>query len=283
MYPSQLSYLRNKELGFNKENLAVIEIQDNAFREGIQAFKEELLTNSDILSVSNSTGIPGIVNWIQTMRIEQKTGMEERSILLAQTDYDFAKTLQLEFVLGRNFDQNMGTDALEAVDINQTAADDFGWGKDALGKKIHFGFGQDGTGGRMMKVIGVVKDFHFKSLHNAIEPLIFFIQENPSFFLTCRFNPGTMDGSMHFIEQKWNAFGVRQPFNYKLMTDSMDEMYTSENKIAVLIRITTLITIFIALLRIAGIVILYCSSENKRSRDTESSWSDHQQYTPAPV
>ena len=259
----QLNFLRNKDLGFKKENLVVMEIQDAEFRSRIQAFKDELLLNSDILSVSNSTGIPGIINWIQTMRIEQKTGMEERAILLAQTDYDFAGTLQLQFVQGRDFDKNMGTDALEAVIINQTAAEEFGWGNEAIGKTIHFGFGQDKTGGRMMKVIGVVKDFHFKSLHNAIEPFIFFLQEQPAYFLTCRVNPETMDGTLHFIEQKWSGFGAKQPFNYKLMADSMDNMYVAENKIAVLIRITTLITIFIALLGLLGLSSFIAEQKTK--------------------
>jgi putative ABC transport system permease protein len=259
----QLNFLRNKDLGFNKENLVVIELQDADFRTRIQAFKDELLLNSDILAISNSTGIPGFINWIQTMRIEQKNGMEERAILLVQCDYDFATTLQLQFAQGRNFDKNMGTDALEAVIINQTAADNFGWGNNAIGKKIHFGFGQDGSGGRMMKVIGVVKDFHFKSLHNAIEPFIFFVQEQPAFFLSCRVQPGTLDGSLHFIELKWNGFGVKQPFNYKLMTDSMDQMYVAENKIAVLIRIATIITIFIALLGLLGLSSFIAEQKTK--------------------
>jgi putative ABC transport system permease protein len=259
----QLNFLRNKDLGFNKENVVVMEIQDADFRSRIQAFKDELLLNSDILSISNSTGIPGIINWIQTMRIEQKTGMEERAILLAQTDYDFANTLQLQFVQGRDFDKNMGTDALEAVIINQTAAEEFGWGNEADGKTIHFGFGQDKTGGRMMKVIGVVKDFHFKSLHNAIEPFIFFLQEQPAYFLSCRVNPGTMDGTLQFIEQKWTGFGVKQPFSYKLMNDSMDQMYIAENKIAVLIRITTLITVFIALLGLLGLSSFIAEQKTK--------------------
>ena len=259
----QLSFLRNKDLGFNKENLVVMEIQDADFRTRLLSFKDELLQNSDIISVCNSTGIPGIINWIQTMRIEQRTGMEERAILLAQTGYDFAKTLQLQFVQGRDFDKNMGTDALEAVIINQTAADEFGWGDEAIGKKIHFGFGQDGTGGRMMKVIGVVKDFHFKSLHNAIEPFIFFLQEQPGYFLTCRVNPGTMDATLHFIEQKWTAFGAKQPFSYQLMTESMDEMYVAEDKIAVLIRITTLITLFIALLGLLGLSSFVAEQKTK--------------------
>ena len=259
----QLNFLRNKDLGFNKNDLVFMEIQDQEFLAKLPSFKEELLQYSDVLEVSNSTGIPGFMNWIQTMRIEQPAGMEERAIMLAQTDYDFADVLQLQFVQGRNFDLNMGTDALEAVIINQAAADEFGWGNDALGKKIHFGFAQDGSGGRIMKVIGVVKDFHFKSLHNAIEPMIFFIQEKPSFILTCRVNPGTMDGTVRFIESKWNAFGVKRPFNYRMVNDSMDDMYNAESKISVLISLTAIITIFVALLGLLGLSSFIAEQKTK--------------------
>lgn len=260
---AQLNFLRSKDLGFNKQDLVFMEILDQEFLQKLPSFKEELLQNSDVLEVSNSTGIPGFMTWIQTMRIEQPTGMEERAIMLVQADYDYADMLQLQFVQGRNFDLNMGTDALEAVIINQTAADEFGWGNDALGKKIHFGFAQDGSGGRMMKVIGIVKDFHFKSLHNAIEPMVFFIQEKPSFILTCRVNPGTMDQTIRFIESKWNAFGVKRSFNYKLVSDSMDEMYIAESKISVLIRLAAVITIFLALLGLLGLSSFIAEQKTK--------------------
>jgi putative ABC transport system permease protein len=240
-----------------------MQLQDKDILSKTKAFKEELLLNPDILVVSNSNGVPGLINWIQTMRIEQPGGMEERAILLAKSDYDFARLLQLDFAEGRDFDKNMGTDALEAVIINQTAAENFGWGKDAIGKKIHYGFGQDKTGGRMLKVIGVVKDFHFKSLHNAIEPIVFFPEESQGYLLTCRIVPGTFEQTIHYIEQKWKSFGIKQPFNYKLMTASMDDMYEAENKIAIIIRITTFITIFIALLGLLGLSSFIAEQKTK--------------------
>jgi putative ABC transport system permease protein len=249
----QLNYLTTKDLGFDRHNTLVMEVTDERIASKIPAFKDELLQNKDILSISNTTGIPGVMNLIHTMRIEQKTGMEERAILWAQTDYDYIKTLNLQLVSGRDFDKSMGTDATEAAIINETAAKNFGWGGEAIGKKIHFGFGQDKTGGRMMKVIGIVKDFHFKSLHNLIEPLVIFIQEKPAYYLICRFNENTPDGTLHFIEQKWSGFGAKQPFNYKLLGNSMDNMYKAENKISILINITTIITIFIALLGLLGL------------------------------
>lgn len=249
----QLNFLKTKDLGFSKNDLVVIEITDDNIGSKIEAFKEELLRNTDILSVSNSTGIPGVMNQIHTMRIDQSTGMEERGILWAQTDYDFLKTLQLQLIQGRDFDKNMGTDALETVIINETAAEEFGWASDPLGKKIHFGFKQDKTGGRMMKVIGVVKDFHFKSLHNAIEPLIFFIREKPGYYLMCRIHPEDFERTLSYIEQQWNNFGANQPFNYKVLGQAMDSMYGAEQKISILIRTASIISIFIALLGMLGL------------------------------
>ncbi len=259
----QMRFLKNKDLGFNKNDLVVLEIQDSSFRERIQSFKDELLSNPDILDVTNSTGIPGRINWIQMMRIEQENKMEERAILLAQTDYDYAKTLGLEFVKGRDFDKNMGTDALESVIINETAADEFGWSRDPIGKKIHFGFRADGTGGRNLKVIGVVKDFNFKSLHNAIEPVIFFISEYHEYFLTCRVKEGHEKDAIDFMEQKWNEFGTNRPFSYRYLTDMLDEVYKSDEQIGVIIRITTILALLIALLGLLGLSSFIATQKTK--------------------
>jgi len=249
----QLNFLQNKDLGFNKNNLIILEIQDNDFSGSIETFKEELLQSPDILSASNSMGIPGNINWIATMRIEQETGMEERAIIYNKTDYDFADLFQLEFIKGRDFDKSMGTDALEAAIINETAAYEFGWINEPIGKKIHFGFKQDGTGGRMLKVVGVVKDFHFKSLHNNIEPLLMLLNENSGYFLTCRFREGKQTEAIAFMENKWDNFGFKMPFNYRLLGENLDEMYQAEVKIDVIFFITTIIAIFLALLGLLGL------------------------------
>ncbi len=249
----QIGFLRNKNLGFDKNNLVVMEIQDSAFKSKIKLFKDELLQNPDITAVTSSTGVPGQINWIQLLKVEQENKMENITVILAQTDYDFVKTFGLQVVNGRDFNRDMGTDAKEAVIINETAARKFGWGKDALGKKIHFGFNRDGSGGRMLKVIGVVKDFHFKSLHNEIEPIIFFLNDKPGYFLTCRISPDNQKKTLAFIEQKWNEFNSKSPFSYTFMANSMDEMYKADMKIGTIIKITAILIIFIALLGLLGL------------------------------
>ncbi|MBC8489256.1 MAG: ABC transporter permease [Bacteroidetes bacterium] len=259
---SQLNFMKNKDLGFDKENLIVMEIQDTAFRSKVQTFKEELLLNPNIISATNSTGVPGRIEWIQVMKIERESNMEDHAVILAQTDYDFTKVLNLEIVKGRNFDKKMGTDAQEAVIINETAAKEFGW-EDPLGKKIHYGFELDGSGGRMLKVVGIVKDFHFKSLHNKIEPVIFFISERPRYFLTCRVNKEKRKEALNFIEAKWNDFNAKRPFDYEYLDNNMDEMYNAEEKIGVIIRIAAILTIFIALLGTLGLSSFIAEQKTK--------------------
>jgi putative ABC transport system permease protein len=259
----QLNFLRNKNLGFNKENIVVLQIQDDNFYTNIPAFKEELLSNPGIVSVTNSTGIPGSMNWINTMYVEQEEEMKFEAILLAQTDFDYLKTFEIELATGRDFNRNMGTDNQEAIIINEAAAYKFGWIQDPIGKKIEFGRQQDGSGARLMKVIGVVKDYHFKSLHNSIEPIVLFISENPTYFISCRISENNRNEIIGFIEQKWQDFGNNYPFQYSYLEDNMDEMYKSEDKIATIINITTLLTIFIALLGLFGLSSFVAEQKSK--------------------
>jgi len=259
----QLNFLRNKDLGFNKKNIVVLEIQDDGFYNNIPAFKEELLSNPGITAVTNSTGIPGSMNWINTMYVEQEDEMKFEAILLAQTDFDYLKTYEIELETGRDFNRDMGTDNREAIIINEAAAYKFGWIQDPIGKKIEFGRQQDGTGARMMKVIGVVKDYHFKSLHNTIEPIVLFISEDPTYFISCRVAENNRKELIRFIEQKWEAFGNSYPFQYTYLENDMDEMYVSEDKIATIINITTLLTIFIALLGLFGLSSFIAEQKSK--------------------
>ena len=252
---SQIRYLKNKDLGFDKSNLVVMEIQDTTFRNKIDVFKKELLNNPDILAVSNSTGVPGSIDWIQVLKFEHEGKMEEHSTILAQVDFDFLDLLKLEVVRGRGFDRNMGTDATEAVIINETTMKEFGWEDDPIGKKIQYGLELEGGDNeiRMMKVIGVVKDFHFRSMHNKIEPLILFISDFRGIRLTCRINPERKKQALDFIESKWNEFNAKRPFDYVFLDEQMDNMYQADEKIDTIIKIATALTIFIALLGLLGL------------------------------
>ncbi len=259
----QLAFLKNKDMGFVKENLLFLEIQDKEFQKKIPSFKNEILSNPSIISASNTNGIPGRINWIQSMRVENETEMIEQALLLALVDYDYVETMGFEIIQGRDFDKTMGTDALEAVIINETAALELGWINDPIGKKIHFGYGRDGTGGRMLKVVGVVKDFNFKSLHNKVESVIFFINEVPEYFLLCRISEENQAETLEFLEQKWIEFSPKFPFSSVFIEQSYDDMYSSDKNVGTLISITTFLTIFIALLGLLGLSSFIAEQKNK--------------------
>ncbi len=249
----QIDYLKSKDLGFEKENLIVMELQDSAFRSKVEVFKEALLQNPTIENVSNSTGVPGDVSWIQVMLVEQESEMKEFAIILAQCDYDFPSLLGLNFITGRDFDKKMGTDDTAAVIINETAARQFGWIDNPIGKKILYGMELDRSGGRSMKVIGMVEDFHFNSLHNKVEPIILFISQVPRFFVTARIKDGKKATALEHIEKCWHETGADRPFNYTMITELQEEMYEGEEKISTIFLIISVLTVFIALLGLFGL------------------------------
>jgi len=260
---SQLSSLKKKDLGFDKDDLIVIELHGFKRDDNIETVKQELLQNPDILSITNSTGIPGKIQSIQNMKIDQDIGMAERAILFTKVDYDFMGTFRFKLSSGRNFEKGMGTDYEEAVIINEAAMHEFGWKDHPLGKRIHYGYDRNFEGGRMFKVIGVVEDFHFKSLHNKIEPVIFFLRDDPGFFLTCRIRPGRTAETVEWIDLQWTRFGSGLPFKYDKLTGRLDEMYAAEDKIGTLILLTTFITIFVALLGLLGLSAYVAEQKTK--------------------
>jgi putative ABC transport system permease protein len=265
----QIRYLRNKDLGFKKDNQIVLEMQDTSFRNKVKPFKEELLLSAGVKGVTNSTGIPGSINWIQVVLVENEGQMVENSMIIAQVDEDFLDVYGMELVLGRNFSKESGTDLEEAVIINETCAREKGWLDDPLGKKIHWGFDVDSTGriidtvGRTLKVIGVVKDFNYRSLHNKIEPLMLILADQPRFFLTINLTGENIRGTLDFVEEKWNEFGAKRPFDYTFLDQTMDDMYQAEIKLGKLFRLTTIITIFIALLGLLGLSSFMAEQKTK--------------------
>lgn len=250
---NQLSFLQNADVGFDKENIMVLEIQDTVFRRKTESFKNELLQNPNIQNVSLSFGVPGGRHSIQVMRVEKENKMQEYALNLIPCDYDFAELLKLEFKTGRNFNREMGSDKLEAVIINETTAKALGWGDDALGKKIHYNFELDGSGGRMMKVIGVVKDFNYTSMHNKIEPIIFFIPEFPMNLLSIRLKPGAGENTIEFIREKWIQHGANRPFNYYFLDKEYESQYADESRLGKVFTIFAILSIFIALLGMFGL------------------------------
>lgn len=250
----QIRFLMNKEVGFTKKNMIVMPIQDTSFFSKSENYKEEILQNAHISDASLSIGVPGQTSWIQVIRAEVDTAMVEKTMHICIPDYDFLKTYNIGLDTGRFFREDMGTDMEEAVVVNQAAARTFGWGDHALGKKINWGFSLEGDPGRTMKVIGVVEDYHFRSLHNEVEPLMMILHDEfPKRFLSVKVEGNYLQEVLEFMGDKWREFGTAQPFDYRILENSWDEMYEAEEKLMTIFTIATLLTIFIALLGLLGL------------------------------
>ena len=259
----QLKFLEDKDLGYDKSNMIIVEIDDENFKSKVNTFKNEILQNPSVISVTNSTGVPSITRWMRSMKVESDEGMLDESLFYIETDYDFTAAYDLRVSQGRSFSKSMGTDSLEAVLINETTAYKLGWVQDPIGKRIHYGFNQDGTGGRMLKVIGVIDDFNFESLHTAIEPIILFIQETPGELLSIKFQGDNIEETIAFLENKWDDFGPAYPFRYEYLEERLDNMYTSDNKMGTITRIGSLITILLALLGLLGLSSFIAEQKTK--------------------
>ncbi len=259
----QLDYLKNKDLGFDEENIVVMRLQDSSFRHKGESFKKELIQDPNILGVTRSTQVPGNISWIQVMNAEKEGQMSQTSFVLAQVDYDFIRVMDMGIVKGRDFDKNMRTDDTGAVIINETAMMAMGWEEAPIGRRIDYDIDLEGNAGRPMKVIGVVKDFHFRSLHNPVEPLILFIAQFPPSRISVRINPGKTRESLDFIGKKWNEFQTRRPFDYDFLKTTMDEMYQNEERISSIFSIASVLTLFIALLGLLGLSSFIAEQKTK--------------------
>jgi putative ABC transport system permease protein len=235
---SQLTYIQNKKVGFNKDQ--VIMISDAySLGDNKQAFKNEVLKNSFISSGTISGYIPVSGGWRNdnTHWPEGSSPTQENMVGLQcwQVDYDYLKTMDMKIVLGRAFSLDYPSDS-SAIILNQTAVEHFHLGADPIGKKIATFAGQnaDGTIDQTKfvyyTVIGVVEDFHFESLRQNISPLGFFIGDSPG-FASFRFEAKNTQDVINSIEASWKKLAPGQPFQYSFLDESFGRMYASEQRL----------------------------------------------------
>ncbi len=176
----QLKFMKTTDLGFNKDDLMVMTVRDTTLRKSFESFRTEIMTHPEILGAAQSNTNPGSNVGIVVQRIEREGGeLLDKAVNRYSVDYHYVDLMGIEIMLGRNYDRSMGTDITNAFIINEVAANEFGWGEDALGKRWQLGINLDGPPQRDGEVIGVFKDFHYASLHNKIEPIVLVLQENP--------------------------------------------------------------------------------------------------------
>ena len=245
---NQINYVEDKDLGFNKEQDVIVKIDNQDIYKNREAFKNELLTKPQIKNVSFMSGEPGGFFDTFSYKVKGKNTGSYR-INGVFTDYDYVKNLSLQLAAGRDFSKNFSTDKNEAVILNEKAVKYLGWSnEEAIGKEIFNNF-RDST---YRKVIGVVKDFHFKSLKDEISPLVIAIS-NDNRAVSIRLNTANVSSAISIIKTAWEKAAPQYPFEYKFLDESFDSLYKTYEKQIQIFTIFALLAIFIACLGLFGL------------------------------
>ncbi|WP_339906024.1 ABC transporter permease, partial [uncultured Cyclobacterium sp.] len=238
----QMNYIQNKDLGYDRDQILVI--RDAYLLENNQeAFKNELMKNPKVSAVTQSSFVPAGPSDNNVTQI-YINGQFNRRMPVFNIDENYIPTMEMEMVAGRNFSRDFGADSSNVI-INQTAVEVFGFGEDPIRKTI-----SDGT--HTSTVIGVVKDFHFKSLHQPIEPLLMYYR--PYGGLIVKAKPLNMKALIAETQSLWNSFGTAEPFGFSLMDESYQRAYQTEQNMGKVLNGFALLTIVVACLGLFGLV-----------------------------
>jgi putative ABC transport system permease protein len=256
----QLTYMKNKNLGFEKKNVVVIPIVDDRIKRSIKSIKKELIGVSGVISAAAASHIP---SWNIPMHEKIPEGFSRTEPQLMDeinVDCDFIPTMAIEVMTGRNFSEEFETDNQNAVIINETAAKKFGW-NDPIGKTIQYAIGNDSFATRT--VIGMVRDFHQRSLYQIIEPLFLGNNPNDLNYLIVRIMPTDVNKTVGFLKAAWSRIDPGRPFDYFFLEDSYDSYHQVVERLRDVFSFFTVFAIFIACLGIFALAAFTVEQKTK--------------------
>jgi putative ABC transport system permease protein len=257
---NQLDYIRSKNLGFNKEHLYCI-LNGNALRNRIEPFKEELLKNSNITAVTNTSqmfraGVPG-----NGYLFNKMVGTDPTACQFIEVDYDFLKTYQIKLKEGRYFSKEFSSDT-SSVLINEAAARIFG-DNEPVGKELTR-IGRT-EWSKTFKIIGIVKDFNYESLHYHVRPLILHLSppSQAANVLTIRLSSDNLKETIGYIDETWKTFTGGEGLYSRFVDENIARLYESDEKIGIVATIFSILAIFIASLGVFGLASLVTEQRTK--------------------
>jgi putative ABC transport system permease protein len=242
----QLKYFQNKKLGFDKEQILII--QNPGALAQTSPFKDSLRRHSNIIDVSESDTLPGRSFNNVFFGAEGVSG--KFTLNLCVCDYDFFKTLRLEMASGRFFSKEFPADSQAAI-LNEQAVELMGW-ENPLGKKIW-----DLEEGEKYTVIGVIKDYHYESLHQEIRPQVQLLagesMARGEDYISVRLNTGDIIPTIQYVGNTWEKYAPGKPFAYSFLDDDYDRLYLNELRTRKLFSLFSFLAIFIACLGLFGL------------------------------
>lgn len=252
----QIEYMNSKPLGFDKEQLVIIE-RTGMLRQEAETFKNMLLENPNINTVSGANTFPGRQISGGTFMDVQGNASDRYLIPNLRGDYDLIETMGLEVVAGRAFDEQIVTDTT-AIIINEAAARTFGWA-DPIGKQLQ------PINGPIYNVIGMVKDFHFESLHQDIGPLALFASDiqRGAGIMVAKISNQNVAATLKSIEGTWDNFIQQRPVQFTFVDQEFGALYEAEVRSGKLFSAFAMLAIVIACLGAFGLAAFLASQRKK--------------------
>jgi putative ABC transport system permease protein len=252
----QMTYMRTKDLGFDKGGIIHLRLFGELTGK-YAVIKERLLQNPDVASVTASLALPtDIQNSPGTPEWEGKDPDVQMEIRADFVDFDYIETFGVQIVAGRSFSREFATDAAEAYLVNEEAVRRMGLAAPAVGKRFSF-WGREG------RIVGVMKDAHFQSFRQKIEPLVFKIFPDWFRFLYIKVRPGNMAESLRSIEKTWASMALGYPFDYSFLDGDFENLYRAEARMGTLFRIFAALAVFVACLGLFGLASYMAEQRTK--------------------
>ncbi len=247
----QMKYIQHKKLGYDKEQLLVLP-NSYALGKNEQAFRQTFLKDTRVLNATISGYKPaGPTNSNNALAYPEGRDNQIMSSLEYHVDEQYIPTLGMQMAAGRNFSKDFATDSAGII-MNEAAAKTFGWGvMNAVGKTIIRQNSDRGTN-VAYHVIGVVKDFNFKSLHQPISPLLMTL--NPEWGLIFKIKTADIQGLLSSMKNEWRKYNIDEPFTYNFMDELYEKTYSAEQKTGTILNIFAILTVLVACLGLFGLV-----------------------------
>ena len=253
----QLRYIRNKDMGYGREQILVLEPRE-AVASRLEAFKTELRRNPSVLAIAASASLPNDISSSTFAGWPGKPDSIEIPIYVQEVDYDFVDLYGLKIVRGRNFARAFPSDAGGAFLINETAGKALGWG-DPIGRDLFHWGNKEWT----RKIVGVVKDFHMHSLHQPIMPLYIYLEPRVSQRLSIKIRGGNIPGTVAAVRKTWERFAEGLPFEYRFFDDIFDQVYRTEQRLGTMYSVFAGLAVLIACLGLVGLASFTAERKTK--------------------
>lgn len=260
----QVRHMKGRDLGFQAERVLVIpEIQGLLGRMSFETVREEALRVPGVLRAAGSALVPtrGIQHGV--FYPEGFSRSQPQKLTRLDVEAHYIDTMRIPLAAGRDFSEKYSTDPEEALLINQAVADMFGW-SEPLGRSFTF-WPEPGTDEKpiIRKVIGVVRDFHFASLHRRIDPLVILCRPERIRYLTLRIAAADMAGTLSRLESLWKTLEPDRPFDYFFMDQAFDRQYRVEERVGRLALFFSMVAVFIGCLGLFGLAAFLAERRTK--------------------